>query len=76
MLDQFEPIIDALDTIYDLKRDPEIYGLRQTLAYKRMIAAAAVLCDMLAPVCIFSDYLQGDVYFTLVNEKASVSIII
>ncbi|XP_052265827.1 uncharacterized protein LOC127868217 [Dreissena polymorpha] len=36
-----------------------------------MIAAAAVLCDMLAHVCIFSDNLQGDVYFTLVNEKAS-----
>ncbi|XP_060580671.1 uncharacterized protein LOC132737405 [Ruditapes philippinarum] len=41
------------------------------LANKKLIAAAAVLCDMLAPLCTFSDYLQGDVYFTLVNEKVS-----
>lgn len=39
------------------------------LLNKHTMAAAASLCDILKPVVIFCDYLQGDVHFSRVNEK-------
>lgn len=45
------------------------------LADKRVIASAAVLCNILAPLAYFSDYLQGDVQLNLVNDKIQVSLL-
>jgi hypothetical protein len=74
LLDRYEPIIDAIDSILTKSRSPEVVGLREMLLNKHTIAAAASLCDMLKPIVIFSDYLQGDVHFSHVNEKMRVSI--
>ncbi|XP_053390185.1 uncharacterized protein LOC128553096 isoform X2 [Mercenaria mercenaria] len=69
LLDRFEPIIDAVDSILGKSRSPEVVGLREMLLNKHTVAAAACQCDMLKPVVIFCDYLQGDVHFSRVNEK-------
>lgn len=37
------------------------------MTYNKLIAAATVLGDMHKSVVLFSDYLQGDIYFSRVN---------
>ena len=54
-------IIDALDEIIERKREPEITGVRDILTDKNTLAAILVLCDILDPIIVFSDYLQGSV---------------
>ena len=70
LLERFSQLLDALDSIYDEKHEPEIYRIRQMLADKKKIATATVLYDMLTPFVIFSDYLH--VNLTQVNSKVKV----
>ncbi|XP_033751153.1 uncharacterized protein LOC117335326 [Pecten maximus] len=69
LLERYTAILDSLDAIYDKKKEPEILGVRNMLTNTSTVAAAAILCDILKPVVIFSDYLQGDVHFSRVNQK-------
>lgn len=68
----YSAILDTIDTIYDEKKDPEILGLRTMMTDNKLIAAATVLGDMHKSVVLFSDYLQGDIYFSRVNTKQKV----
>jgi hypothetical protein len=75
ILIRYSAVLDSIDSIYDEKKDPEILGLRTMMTDKKVIAAATVLCDMLKPVVLFSDYLQGDIYFSRVNLRQKVLVI-
>nr|XP_022338341.1 E3 SUMO-protein ligase KIAA1586-like isoform X3 [Crassostrea virginica] len=68
-LDRYTAILDAIDSIYDDKKDPELLGMRTMITDKKIIAVATILCDILKPVVVFSDYLQGDVHFSRVNTR-------
>jgi hypothetical protein len=60
----------------DRKHDPEIDGLRNMLCSKGTLAGILILCDLLEPVIVFSDYLQGaSIDFSHVNKKAKVKIL-
>lgn len=51
-------IIDALDEIYDLKKEPEVFGLRMILTQRGVVAIILMLCDVLRPLNFLSLYLH------------------
>ena len=69
LLKRYVQVLDSLDSIYEKKREPEILGLRDMLTNKSTAASVTVLNDILRPLVLFSDYLQGDVNFSRVNSK-------
>lgn len=62
--DRFVQVLDVLDDIYNEKKDPEIYGIRATLLQKPLVAIILLLCDVLRPLHILSQYLR-DLMLTL-----------
>ena len=65
-------IIDTLDHLLDVKKDPELTGIREAIMAKQTTAAILILCDILHPVNIFCKYLQGSVDFSTVTVKLKV----
>ena len=57
--DRFVQVLDVLDDIYNERKDHEIYGIRAGLLQKPVIAMILLLCDVLRPMHILSQYLQG-----------------
>lgn len=57
--DRFVQVLDVLDDIYNERKDPEIYGIRAGILQKPVIAMILLLCDVLRPMHILSQYLQG-----------------
>lgn len=47
ILFRYEAILDAIDSIYQEKNDPEVLGLRTLLTSKNSIAVATILRDIL-----------------------------
>ncbi|XP_060564714.1 uncharacterized protein LOC132723924 [Ruditapes philippinarum] len=71
LIERYVQVLDALDEMIDRKHDPEIDGLRNMLCSKGTLAGILILCDLLEPVIVFSDYLQGaSIDFSHVNKKA------
>ncbi|WAR08289.1 hypothetical protein MAR_018247, partial [Mya arenaria] len=62
-------VLDALDMSLHDKYVPEVFGLRQKLLDKSMVAMVLVLCDVLRPVVNFSDYLQGTNTFSDMQQR-------
>lgn len=63
--DRFVQVLDVLDDIYNEKKDPEIYGIRAGLLQKPLVVMILLLCDVLRPLHILSQYLlRSDVNFT------------
>lgn len=71
-IDVYESCIDALDTIYELKKEPEVHGLRCIVTNKNTLQMILLLCDVLRPVNILSAYLQ--INFMDVESKAKATI--
>ena len=46
----FEACLDALDQIYENKREPEVFGVRMAVANKNTVLIMLLLCDLLKPV--------------------------
>lgn len=46
ILFRYEAILDAIDSIYQEKNDPEVLGLRTLLTSKNSIAVATILRDI------------------------------
>lgn len=67
--------MDAIDSIYQDKKESKVLGLRTMLTNKKIIDVATILCDILQPVIFFSDFLQGDVYSSRVHIKRKVLLI-
>ena len=58
IVSRFESLIDALDTLFFEKRDPESKGIRDLLLDSQMILILLLLAEVLAPVNTLSRILQ------------------
>lgn len=66
---RYVQILDALDEIYDLKKEPEVLGLRMILAQTDVVAMILLLCDLLRSLNFLSLYLQDPhIRFTSVDN--------
>jgi len=69
-IDRYVSIVDALDAIYDKKKEPEVFGLRAIITRKDIVAMILLLCDILKPVNILSMFLQDPcIIFSTVESK-------
>ncbi|XP_053402635.1 uncharacterized protein LOC123550255 [Mercenaria mercenaria] len=59
LIERFVQVLDSLDEMIDRRHDPEIEGIRNMLCSKSTFAGILILCDLLEPVIVFSNYLQG-----------------
>ncbi|XP_033759481.1 uncharacterized protein LOC117341727 [Pecten maximus] len=60
-IDRYEPILDALDAldaIYEARKEPEVAGLRMCVTQKKLVGMICGLCDILKPLNTLSLYLQ------------------
>lgn len=72
---RYVEILDALDSIYDKKREPEVLGLRMILTRKNIIAMILLLCDVLRPVNILSMFLQDSkINLSSVNGRVQATV--
>ncbi|XP_033730344.1 uncharacterized protein LOC117319689 isoform X2 [Pecten maximus] len=69
-INRFQAITDTLDILYQERREPEVYGLRNCIMQKDFIAMVLLLCDVLQPVNRLSLFLQdADLNFVNVDIK-------
>lgn len=67
---RFSQILDALDGIYDDRKEPEVFGLRCAMLRKDVVAMIYLLCDVLHNVNGLSTFLQTEnLNFTDVPHK-------
>ena len=70
IVSRFESLIDALDTLFFEKRDPESKGIRDLLLDSQMILMLLLLAEVLAPVNTLSRILQTrNLNFLLLEGK-------
>ena len=50
MISRFKPLIDAHDTIFTERKDPESKGVRDLWLRKEMILTMLLLAEMLNPI--------------------------
>ena len=55
---RFEPLLDALDSIFMERGDTEAKGVRDQLLQPEIICMLLLLAEVLSPIIIFSKYLQ------------------
>ena len=55
---RFEPLFDALDSIFMERGDAEAKGVRDKLLQPEIICMLLLLAEVLSPINIFSKYLQ------------------
>ena len=55
---RFEPLLDALDSIFMERGDAEAKGVRDQLLQPEIICMLLLLAEVLSPINIFSKYLQ------------------
>ena len=55
---RFEPLFDALDSIFMERGDAEAKGVRDQLLQPEIICMLLLLAEVLSPINIFSKYLQ------------------
>ena len=58
IISRFEPLIDALDTIFTERKDPESKGVRDLWLGKEMILTMLLLAEVLTPINSLCRYLQ------------------
>lgn len=69
-MSRFSQILDALDGIYDDRKEPEVFGLRCAMLRKDVVAMIYLLCDVLHIVNGLSTFLQTEnLNFTDVPHK-------
>lgn len=69
-MSRFSQILDALDGIYDDRKEPEVFGLRFAMLRKDVVAMIYLLCDVLHIVNGLSTFLQTEnLNFTDVPHK-------
>lgn len=67
---RFSQILDALDGIYDDRKEPEVFGLRCAMLRKDVVAMIYLLCDVLHILNGLSTFLQTEnLNFTDVPHK-------
>lgn len=72
---RYVQILDALDEIYDLKKEPEVFDLRMILTQRDVVAMILLLCDVLRPLNFLSLYLQDPhIRFTSVDTRVKATI--
>ena len=57
-IDLLQSCLDALDQIYERKKEPEVFGLRSSVTNKNTVLMILLLCDVLKPVSVLSMCLQ------------------
>ena len=57
IISQFEPLVDALDAIYNEKRCPDMKGVRDTLLQPQNICMPLLVTELLVPINYFSKFL-------------------
>ena len=55
----FEPLVDALDAIYNEKRYPDVKGVRDALLQPQNICVLLLVAELLVPINYFSKFLQA-----------------
>jgi hypothetical protein len=58
VISRFEPLIDALDAIFQDKKDAEAKGVRDLLIEPDILLTLLLLAEVLSPINIFSKFLQ------------------
>ena len=58
IVSRFEPLIDALDSIYATKKCPDVKGVRDSLLLPENICMLLLIAELLVPVNYFSKFLQ------------------
>ena len=58
IISRFEPLVDALDAIYNEKRCPNVKGVRDALLQPQNICMLLLVAELLVPINYFSKFLQ------------------
>ena len=58
IISRFEPLVDALDAIYNKKRSPDVKGVRDALLQPQNIFMLLLVAELLIPINYFSNFLQ------------------
>ena len=66
---RFEPLFDALDSIFIERGDAEAKGVRDQLLQPEIICMLLLLAEVLSPINIFSKYLQTSTLYCDVGAK-------
>lgn len=70
VMQRYIALLDCLDSLYEAKKEPEVFGIRQHLVRKDIVCTILLLCDILKPLDLLNLYLQEDeVNFTILLEK-------
>ena len=75
IISRFEPLVDALDAIYNEKRRPDVKGVRDTLLQPQIICMLLLVAELLVPINYFSKFLQTRNlnYSSIKNKLGSVT---
>ena len=69
-IDRYQAVIDTLDSIYDERKEAEVFGLRTMIMQKNTVAMILLLCDVLRPINVLSLCLQdSSINFMDVDTK-------
>ena len=74
IISRFEPLVDALDAIYNKKRPPDVKGVRDALLQAQNIFMLLLVAELLVPINYFSKLLQTRSlnYSSIKNKLGSV----
>ena len=74
IMSRFEPLVDALDAIYNEKRCPDVKGVRDALLQPQNICMLLLVAELLVPINYFSKFLQTRSlnYSSIKNKLGSV----
>ena len=69
-IDRYQAVIDTLDSIYDERKEAEVFGLRTMIMQKNTVAMILLLCDVLRQINVLSLCLQdSSINFMDVDTK-------
>ena len=74
IISRFEPLVDALDAIYNKKRSPDVKGVRDALLQPQNIFMLLLVTEVLVPINYISKFLQTRSlnYSSIKNKSGSV----
>lgn len=67
---RYSCILDCLDSLYEAKKEPDVYGVRLSVCNKKVLMTILLMSDTLKPINTLSLYLQEDhVNFTSLSSR-------
>ena len=53
-IDRYQAVVNTLDSIFDERKEAEVFGLRTMVMQKNTVAMILLLCDVLRPINVLS----------------------